>query len=58
MARIQILNAGNGAYITYYGTKGSAPGELALPQGLDINEYGETAVADTKNQRVELLTPP
>jgi DNA-binding beta-propeller fold protein YncE len=58
MGIIQILNASTGAYIDSYGTKGSAPGELDLPLGIDISAYGETAVANTRNERVELLTPP
>jgi DNA-binding beta-propeller fold protein YncE len=58
MGRIQILNAANGGYIAYYGTHGSDPGELDLPLDIDLNSFGETAVANTRNQRVELLTPP
>jgi len=58
MGIIQILSASNGAYINSYGAKGSAPGELDLPLGIDISTYGETAVANTRNERVELLTPP
>ena len=58
MGIIQILNATNGGYIGSYGAKGSAPGELDLPLDIDINQYGETAVANTRNERVELLTAP
>jgi len=58
MGIIQILNAADGGYIGFYGAKGSAPGELDLPLDIDINQYGETAVANTRNERVELLTPP
>ena len=58
MGVIQILNATNGSYIAYYGANGSAPGELDLPLDIDINQYGETAVANTRNERVELLTAP
>jgi DNA-binding beta-propeller fold protein YncE len=58
MGIIQILNATNGGYIDSYGANGSAPGELDLPLDIDINQYGETAVANTRNERVELLTPP
>lgn len=58
MGIIQILNAATGAYITSYGTQGTAPGELNLPLDIDLNQYGQTAVTSTKNQRVELLTPP
>jgi DNA-binding beta-propeller fold protein YncE len=58
MGIIQILSAADGSYITYYGANGSAPGELDLPLDIDINQYGETAVANTRNERVELLTAP
>lgn len=58
MGIIQILNAADGGYIGFYGAKGSAPGELDLPLDIDINQYGETAVANTRNERVELLTAP
>jgi len=58
MAIIQILSAADGSYLDFYGAKGSAPGELDLPLDIDINQYGETAVANTRNERVELLTAP
>jgi DNA-binding beta-propeller fold protein YncE len=58
MGMIQILSAADGSYIDSYGANGSAPGELDLPLDIDINQYGETAVANTRNERVELLTPP
>jgi DNA-binding beta-propeller fold protein YncE len=58
MGIIQILSAADGSYITYYGANGSAPGELDLPLDIDINQYGETAVANARNERVELLTAP
>jgi YD repeat-containing protein len=58
MAIIQILSAVNGVYLGSYGANGSAPGELDLPLDIDINQYGETAVANTRNERVELLTAP
>jgi DNA-binding beta-propeller fold protein YncE len=58
MGVIQILNATTGGYITKYGTNGTAPGELSLPLHIAINQYGEVAVANNRNQRVDLLTPP
>jgi DNA-binding beta-propeller fold protein YncE len=58
MGRIQILNATTGNYITYYGSHGTAPGQLNLPLDIALNQYGEAAVANTKNERIELLTPP
>lgn len=58
MGIIQILSAVNGVYLGSYGAMGSAPGELDLPLDIDMNQYGETAVANTRNERIELLTPP
>ena len=58
MGVIQILSAANGSYINSYGVNGSALGELALPLDIDINQYGQTAVANSRNSRVELLTAP
>ncbi|MBW2541017.1 MAG: hypothetical protein JRF15_02920 [Deltaproteobacteria bacterium] len=58
MGVIQILSAADGSFIASYGSNGSAPGELDLPLDIDINQYGEAAVANTRNRRVELLTPP
>jgi len=58
MGLIQILSADDGTYINFYGANGSAPGELDLPLDIDINQYGETAVANSRNERVELLTAP
>ena len=58
MGVIQILSAADGSYINDYGANGSAPGELDLPLDIDINQYGEAAVANNRNERVELLTPP
>jgi DNA-binding beta-propeller fold protein YncE len=58
MGLIQILSAADGSYINHYGANGSAPGELDLPLDIDINQYEETAVANNRNERVELLTAP
>lgn len=58
MGVIQILNAATGAFITSYGTQGTAPGELNLPLDIAIDNFGKTAVANTRNERVELLTAP
>jgi DNA-binding beta-propeller fold protein YncE len=58
MSAIQLLDAVSGDYLGLYGTRGTAPGELNLPLDIALNAYGELAVANTKNERVELLTPP
>jgi DNA-binding beta-propeller fold protein YncE len=58
MSVIQILDALDGAYLDSYGTRGTAEGELNLPLDIALNDYGELAVANTRNHRIELLTPP
>jgi DNA-binding beta-propeller fold protein YncE len=58
MSVIQILDATSGAYIDSYGTRGTAQGELNLPLDIALSGYGELAVTNTQNHRVELLTPP
>jgi sugar lactone lactonase YvrE len=58
MGIIQILDATGGAYITSYATNGSGPGELDMPLDMDLNQYGQMAVSNTRNERLELLTPP
>jgi len=57
MGLIQILNSATGAFITSYGSEGSGPGQLRLPQGIAIRNQ-ETAVADNLNRRIELLVLP
>lgn len=58
MSVIQIVDAGSGAFIDVYGTRGTAPGELDLPLDIALIDSGELAVANTRNERIELLTPP
>ena len=58
MSVIQIVDATSGGFVDSYGTRGTAPGELNLPLDIALNDLGELAVANTKNERVELLTPP
>ncbi|MDH3520334.1 MAG: NHL repeat-containing protein [Myxococcales bacterium] len=58
MGVIQILNASTGGFLTSYATQGAAPGQLDLPLGMALNAAGAMAVANTQNQRIELLTPP
>ena len=55
---IQVLDAASGTFLASYGTRGTAPGELNLPLDIALSDYGELAVANALNQRVELLTPP
>jgi WD40 repeat protein len=58
MGVIQILDASSGAFVASYGSQGTAPGELNLPLDIAIDNFGTTAVANTRNERVELLTAP
>jgi DNA-binding beta-propeller fold protein YncE len=58
MGVVQLLNPANGAYLGMYGSKGPDPGQLNLPLGIGVNGSGETAVANSENHRVEILTAP
>jgi DNA-binding beta-propeller fold protein YncE len=58
MGIIQILDPSSGTYLSSYGSKGSDPGELNLPLDIALNGSGEVAVANTLNQRVEILPAP
>ena len=39
-----------------FGKPGSYPGHFKCPHGLDINECGEFAVADSENHRIQIFT--
>jgi DNA-binding beta-propeller fold protein YncE len=56
--RIQILNPGpvdTGKYIDSYGTWGTEPGQLNLPLDIAISDYGDVAVTNAENGRVEMI---
>lgn len=40
-----------------FGTKGSGPGQFDQPRGLAITPEGNLAVADSKNGRIQILSP-
>jgi RHS repeat-associated protein len=40
-------------YAAQFGTEGTGPGQLELPEGLAIGPHSEIWVADTKNNRIE-----
>ena len=44
-------------YLTEWGGFGSKPGQLAFPRGLAADPAGETFVADTANDRVQVFDP-
>lgn len=53
--KVQILNPETGAYLGYYGEKGSELGQLKVALDIAINEIGEVAVANYRNKRVEVI---
>ncbi|MBW7989987.1 MAG: hypothetical protein FVQ84_08235 [Planctomycetes bacterium] len=55
MNKVQILNPDTGAYINSYGAFGTGSGELNMPLHIAIKYTGQTAVANTGNQRVEII---
>jgi hypothetical protein len=58
--RIQVFSLG-GTYIRQFGGLGSAPGKLNAPRGISVVPSGPfagaVAVADTGNERVQILSP-
>lgn len=52
---VQILNAGNGAFITNYARFGTDPGQLNLPLDLAQAASGRVVVANSGNRRVEVV---
>ena len=57
-SRIVALNPSNGAVESLFPTitKGSAPGQVQLPEGIAVDASGNIWVADTGNNRVEEFT--
>jgi hypothetical protein len=55
---IEILDPLTGSFLTSYGEKGTAPGQMSLPLDIALNGSGEMAVADAENKRVEILPTP
>jgi len=53
--RVQAFSESSGAYITQFGTAGSAPGEFdfAFPMGIASNGNGTLRIADANNNRVQ-----
>jgi outer membrane protein assembly factor BamB len=52
---VQVLEPGDGTFIVAYGETGTAPGQLILPLDLIISDSGVIFVANTDNQRVEVI---
>ena len=54
--RIQIFDAGTGAYITTWGSSGSGPSQFSCPWGVTISPVnGDFYVADRCNNRVQVF---
>lgn len=49
--------APNGSPRPGWGTPGSAPGEFSTPHSVRVNRFGEVAVADRENHRVQVFSP-
>lgn len=45
----------DGKFIKYWGTKGSAPGQLDVPHAIVLDSKGRLFVANRSNQRVEIF---
>jgi len=50
-----VAFSSEGIQIEYFGTDGSAPGQLIEPVGIAVNPAGELVVADTGNRRLQFF---
>ncbi len=55
MNNAQILDATTGDYISFYGGKGTEPGQMMLPLDLTVSSTGVVVVANADNRRVEIM---
>lgn len=55
MNNVQILDPLTGDYLGSYGAWGTAPGQLNLPLDIAIGGFGQVAVANAANGRVEII---
>lgn len=51
-----VVFAPNGSEVRVIGDKGSRPGELSGPKGIDVDSQGRVYVADTGSRRVSAFT--
>ena len=57
MDNVQIFDPFTGSSGSYYGEKGTEPGQLNLPSDIIIDGYGQVIVAESRNKRVEVIYP-
>lgn len=50
-----IKFSASGKYLMQWGTKGSAPGQLHTPHGIDLDAAGYVYVADRENNRIQIF---
>ena len=50
------LQAAEGKFITKWGSKGDAKGQLNSPAGIDVDSFGNLYVADDGNSRIQKFT--
>jgi DNA-binding beta-propeller fold protein YncE len=55
--RYSIDAAGNGTFVTSYGTLGTGAGQFDTPTGIDVAADGTIWVADTRNSRIQKRDP-
>ena len=55
MDNVQIFNPATGSSPSYYGEKGTEPGQLNLPSDIIIDGNGQVIVAESRNKRVEVI---
>ncbi len=55
MDNVQIFDPVAGSSSSYYGQKGTEPGQLNLPSDIIIDGLGQVIVAESRNKRVEII---
>lgn len=55
MNNAQILDKTTGEFISFYGGKGTEPGQMMLPLDVTVSPTGVVVVANADNRRVEIM---
>ena len=50
-----VFDPDTGSSGSYYGEKGTEPGQLNLPSDIIIDGLGQVIVAESRNKRVEII---